>query len=230
MTSIFVAKLDFGVTNEELTAAFEVYGKVRKATIATDKETGKPRGFAFVEMFDDEEAKVAIKELDGYKFNGRPCVVKQAEDRGGGQASPKREFNPRPQTGEKRVQNYRPDEKQDRDEESKGSDFPASFTPSGLEKKTVVKVKKKETKPGDTEGVDGRAKKPKMNAYKKSGKGNQFYGDDEDLDDELDLFGFDEEEEVDEDYSKYVVNSDEDYDDDDWEEDEEDEDDEDGEY
>lgn len=224
MTSIFVAKLDFGVTNEELTAVFEEYGKVKKATVATDKETGKPRGFAFVEMFDDNEAQEAIKNLDGYKFNGRPCVVKQAEDRGGGQSSPKREFTPRPQGTEKKPFNSRSEEFPKREEDSDSSTFPTSFQ-GGIDKKPIVKLKKKENKPNDNEGVDGKAKKPKMNAYKKSGKGNQFYSDDEDLDDELDLFGFGEEDEEDEDYSKYVVNSDEDYEDEDWdEEDEEDED------
>ena len=52
MTSIFVAKLDFGVSNQELRQLFENYGTVLKATVATDRETGKPRGFAFVEMAD----------------------------------------------------------------------------------------------------------------------------------------------------------------------------------
>ena len=57
MTSIFVAKLDFGVTKEQLTELFEEYGKVNKVNIPTDKDTGKPRGFAFVEMFDQKEKK-----------------------------------------------------------------------------------------------------------------------------------------------------------------------------
>jgi RNA recognition motif-containing protein len=66
MMNIFVARLDFGVSQEELRRVFEQYGKVNKVTIATDKETGKPKGFAFVEMFNDEEAQSAIKSLDGY--------------------------------------------------------------------------------------------------------------------------------------------------------------------
>jgi len=60
MTSIFVAKLDFGVTSEQLKETFEQYGKVLKATVATDRETGKSRGFGFVEMADSDEAKNAI--------------------------------------------------------------------------------------------------------------------------------------------------------------------------
>ena len=71
MTSIFVAKLDFGVSNQELRQLFENYGTVLKATVATDRETGKPRGFAFVEMADRQEASNAISALDGHVINGR---------------------------------------------------------------------------------------------------------------------------------------------------------------
>jgi len=81
MTSIFVAKLDFGVSNQELRQLFENYGTVLKATVATDRETGKPRGFAFVEMADREEAQQAIEALDGYVINGRALAVKEAEQR-----------------------------------------------------------------------------------------------------------------------------------------------------
>ena len=71
MTSIFVAKLDFGVTKEQLSELFEAYGKVNRVNIPTDKDTGKPRGFAFVEMFDADEAEKAISALDGYEINRR---------------------------------------------------------------------------------------------------------------------------------------------------------------
>ena len=78
MTSIFVAKLDFGVTSEQLKSTFEQYGKVLKASVATDRETGKSRGFGFVEMEDQTEARNAISALDNYQFNGRPISVKEA--------------------------------------------------------------------------------------------------------------------------------------------------------
>eukprot|EP01041_Mallomonas_annulata_P039805 gene39805-63570_t len=81
MTSIFVAKLDFGVSQEELKSVFERFGRVNKVTIATDRETGKPRGFAFVEMFDESEADAAIENLDNSTLNGRQIAVKKAEDR-----------------------------------------------------------------------------------------------------------------------------------------------------
>lgn len=82
MASIFVAKLDFGVTNDDLRSLFQQYGTVLKATVAMDKETGKSRGFAFVEMANDDEAKAAISALDGFTVNGRQIAVKEAEQRG----------------------------------------------------------------------------------------------------------------------------------------------------
>ena len=81
MTSIFVAKLDFGVSKEQLTQLFEEYGRVTKVNIPTDKETGKPRGFAFVEMPDADEANNAISALDGFEINRRRLAVKIAENR-----------------------------------------------------------------------------------------------------------------------------------------------------
>ena len=81
MTSIFVAKLDFGVSSEQLKQLFEQHGKVLKANVATDRETGKSRGFGFVEMPDPGEANTAIRALDGYLVNGRPIAVKEAEVR-----------------------------------------------------------------------------------------------------------------------------------------------------
>ncbi|MFN5909731.1 MAG: RNA recognition motif domain-containing protein, partial [Bacteroidota bacterium] len=81
MTSIFVAKLDFGVTSEDLKKAFQAYGTVLKATVAIDRETGRSRGFGFVEMAEREEAMSAIRGLDGSTMNGRQIAVKEAEQR-----------------------------------------------------------------------------------------------------------------------------------------------------
>lgn len=92
MTNIFVAKLDFSVTEEELRSLFEAYGGVKKVHIATDRETGKPRGFAFVEMYNDEQAQRAIAELDCKKINGRDIAVKEAEDRRGNNSTLRNEI------------------------------------------------------------------------------------------------------------------------------------------
>jgi RNA recognition motif-containing protein len=78
MTSIFVAKLDFGVSKEQLVELFTQYGEVSKAHLPTDKDTGKPRGFAFVEMSNDDEAGKAIEALDGFEINRRRIAVKVA--------------------------------------------------------------------------------------------------------------------------------------------------------
>ncbi|MEM9887001.1 MAG: RNA-binding protein [Bacteroidota bacterium] len=85
--NIFVAKLDYGITSEELQTAFEEFGVVDSAKVITDRDTGRSKGFGFVEMPNDEEANAAIAELNDSEMNGRAIVVKQAEDRerrGGG--------------------------------------------------------------------------------------------------------------------------------------------------
>ena len=83
MINIFVAKLDYSISSDQLKQEFQNFGRVNKATVAMDRETGKSRGFAFIEMADREEGENAIKALDGKSFNGRPIAVKEADDRGG---------------------------------------------------------------------------------------------------------------------------------------------------
>lgn len=78
---IFVAKLSFAVKSEDLEQIFAEYGTVTSANVINDKFTGRSKGFAFVEMSDEEEAKKAIAELDGCEIDGRVIVVKEAEDR-----------------------------------------------------------------------------------------------------------------------------------------------------
>ena len=89
MINIFVAKLDYSITSDQLKQEFEVFGQVNKATVATDRETGNPRGFAFVEMANREDGIKAIESLDGKSFNGRRVAVKEAEDRRGNKNKPK---------------------------------------------------------------------------------------------------------------------------------------------
>ena len=85
--NIFVAKLSFNTQSADLREAFEAYGEVSSANVITDKFTGKSKGFGFVEMPNDDEAREAIAELDGSELDGRTIVVKKAEpreDRGSG--------------------------------------------------------------------------------------------------------------------------------------------------
>lgn len=85
--SIYVGNLSFDVTSEDVTEAFGEYGKVNRVSLPMDRETGRPRGFAFVEMADKEDEKKAIEALDGAEWMGRTMKVNEAKPRtssGGG--------------------------------------------------------------------------------------------------------------------------------------------------
>ena len=87
MTNIFVGNLNFQTTQDELYAAFSQYGAVERVNIVTDRDTGQPRGFAFVEMSNNSEADRAIAELNGRELDGRALNVNEARpkaDRGFG--------------------------------------------------------------------------------------------------------------------------------------------------
>ena len=79
--NIYVGNLSFDTTEEELKAAFEVFGKVEAARILKDKYTGRPKGFGFVEMSNDAEAQAAITELNEKELKGRRLKVNEARPR-----------------------------------------------------------------------------------------------------------------------------------------------------
>ncbi|HCX99842.1 MAG TPA: RNA-binding protein [Bacteroidales bacterium] len=79
--NIFCGSLPFRLQESELKEFFEEYGEVSAARIITDKFSGRSKGFGFIEMPDDEQAKKAIEELDGAEVDGRTIVVNQAEER-----------------------------------------------------------------------------------------------------------------------------------------------------
>src|SRR5882672_3212772 len=81
---LYVGNLPYSVTELHLRDLFAPMGTVTEAKIVTDRETGRPRGFGFVEMSNEAEAKKAITELDGRDVQGRPVAVKEAEERRGG--------------------------------------------------------------------------------------------------------------------------------------------------
>lgn len=78
--NIYVGNLPWSSTEEEVRAAFEAYGEVSSVKLIEDRETGRPRGFGFVEM-DDAGAAEAIKNLDGQDFGGRNLKVNEAKPR-----------------------------------------------------------------------------------------------------------------------------------------------------
>ncbi len=86
MKKLFVGNMDFHTTENELRALFEPFGAIGEIHIATDRETGRARGFAFVEMQDDESAEKAIAALNGKELNGRALNVNEARPKtfGGG--------------------------------------------------------------------------------------------------------------------------------------------------
>jgi RNA recognition motif-containing protein len=89
MKNLFVGNLDFAATESSIRSLFEQYGTVDRVNVVTDRETGRARGFAFVEMSDSAEADKAIAGLNGTDMNGRALNVNEARPktdsgRGGG--------------------------------------------------------------------------------------------------------------------------------------------------
>ena len=85
--SIYVGNLSYDVTENDLSTVFAEYGTVKSAKLPTDRETGKMRGFGFVEMGNDDEEAKAIEELEGAEWMGRTLTVNKAKprvSRGGG--------------------------------------------------------------------------------------------------------------------------------------------------
>ena len=87
MKNIFVGNLSFGATEDAVRSLFEQYGAVDRVSIVTDRDTGRAKGFGFVEMSSDADAERAINSLNGQELDGRNLTINEArpkEDRGGG--------------------------------------------------------------------------------------------------------------------------------------------------
>ncbi len=92
--NIYVGNLNFSTTEDSIRGLFEAHGTVDSVKIITDRDTGRPRGFAFVEMPEDEEGRTAISALDGKDLDDRQIKVNEArprEDRRGGGGGPRRQ-------------------------------------------------------------------------------------------------------------------------------------------
>ncbi len=81
MKNIFVGNLSFGVTEQSVRALFETHGAVGRVNIVTDRDTGQPRGFGFVEMANDGEGEKAIAAVNGTNLDGRTLNVNEARPR-----------------------------------------------------------------------------------------------------------------------------------------------------
>lgn len=90
MYKLFVGGLPFATTEDELQAAFAEYGTVASAVVVKDRETGRSKGFGFVEFENDDEGKAAESALNGKELGGRTITVNQARPR---EEKPRRDFN-----------------------------------------------------------------------------------------------------------------------------------------
>jgi RNA recognition motif-containing protein len=81
MTNIFVGNISYQTTQDDLYAAFSAYGSVDRVSVVTDRDSGQSRGFAFVEMSQDVDARTAIDQLNGAELNGRAMNVNEARPR-----------------------------------------------------------------------------------------------------------------------------------------------------
>lgn len=79
--NIYVGNLAYSVTDDDLRAAFAAFGEVSRASVIMDRDTGRSKGFGFVEMPDDAQAEAAIKELNEQPINGRNVRVNEARPR-----------------------------------------------------------------------------------------------------------------------------------------------------
>ncbi len=79
MKNLFVGNMSFNTTEVELRSFFEPYGEITRIQVMTDRDTGRARGFGFVELADDEEAAKAITELNGKELDGRALNVNEAK-------------------------------------------------------------------------------------------------------------------------------------------------------
>jgi cold-inducible RNA-binding protein len=82
LKNIFVGNLDFNTSEDELRKIFEAYGQVDRVSIMTDRDTGRSRGFGFVEMSSAEDGEKAIAALNGSKVGGRTLNVNEARPKG----------------------------------------------------------------------------------------------------------------------------------------------------
>jgi RNA recognition motif-containing protein len=90
--NIFIAGLSYSINDADLKELFSEYGEIASSKVVMDRQTGRSKGYGFVEMDDEEAAKKAIEELNGAQYDGRTISVSEARPR---EERPRREFNNR---------------------------------------------------------------------------------------------------------------------------------------
>lgn len=93
--NIYVGNLSYKVSDQDLQKVFEKFGEVASSKVIKDRETGRSKGFAFVEMEDDKEAQAAIDELDGSEINGRAVKVNKARPKEAGHSGNQKKYSRR---------------------------------------------------------------------------------------------------------------------------------------
>lgn len=83
-SKLYVANLSYNTTEADLRSAFEAHGGIAEIFLATDRETGRPRGFGFITFNTDEEAQAAIAKMNGFELDGRALTVNEARPKEGG--------------------------------------------------------------------------------------------------------------------------------------------------
>jgi len=106
VTNIYVGNLPYSVQEEDLLEYFKQWGEADRATLVFDRETGRPRGFGFVEMEDPAAAAKAIAEAHGQNFHGRPLTVNEARPRGSGRTGNTSNFSTPPANSPNSSQSY----------------------------------------------------------------------------------------------------------------------------
>lgn len=92
-TTIFIGKLSYDTTEETLTQVLSQYGEVKSVKIIIDRDTNRPKGFAFADMADEEAMNAAIKGIDGMELDGRKIVANEAKPREDRPRQPRQQSN-----------------------------------------------------------------------------------------------------------------------------------------
>ncbi|PIE22759.1 MAG: hypothetical protein CSA62_10620 [Planctomycetota bacterium] len=187
---IFVGNLSYEVSDSDIEQAFSPFGQLSFFRVIQDRETGKSRGFGFVEFQNPEEGSKALRELDGSELRGRPLRLREAEERGDNRGGPR---GHRPDRGAAR--GPRPEGRGDDRPHRRGPREDAAPPPrEDMDEDRARAQRRREKEPPRRREETERRSQPNSGGRpperSKGGAKNRFGGyDDDDEDDDIDLFG-----------------------------------------